>query len=98
MKTNFHSVYIRKDFESSEIISPIGPFLKRSNIGSSNSLTIECNHIDLTHFKYAELSARFGETEKYLKLRIPHDIIFMILSAEERLSLDFGFVPASESD
>lgn len=93
MKTNFHSVYIRKDFQNSEIISPLGPFLKKSNIGSSNSLTIECNNIDLTHFKYAELSARFGDTKKYLQLRIPHEIIFMILSAEERQDLDFGFVP-----
>jgi hypothetical protein len=98
MNEQFHAVYIRKDFADNKITDPLGPFLRRSNIGSSDSVMIECNKIDLSHLKYAELSARFGDTDKYLKLRIPHDIIFMILSAEERRDLDFGFVPSRDVD
>ncbi|MES9901477.1 MAG: hypothetical protein ABW168_02200 [Sedimenticola sp.] len=92
MSTKFHGVYLRKDYMENEITDPLGPFIKKSNIGSSGSSFIECNNIDLSHGRYAELSARFGETDKYITLRIQHDIIFMILSAEERQGIQPGFV------
>lgn len=98
MKHKFYAVYIRNDLTVNTVTEPLGPFLSVSNIGGAESLTLNCNRIDLSHFKYAELSAQFGDTDKFINIHLPHEYIFMILSAAERQDLNFGFAPAENSD
>lgn len=97
MNNKTYSVFLHKNFTESSLSDTLSPFLNELNIGGVASPVLECNRIDLSHFKYADLSAKFGSTDKYISINLPHEYILMILSAEECQRAEFGFVHQAQA-
>ena len=98
MDKKTYSVFLHKSFTENSASDPLSPFLNELNIGGVASPVLECNRIDLSHFKYADLSVRFGSTDKYISINLPHEYILMILSAEDSQRVYFGFAPTENND
>lgn len=98
MKSKNYVVVLRKDFCESDLSDHLAPLLSEIHMGGVASLVLMVKAIDLSHFRYAAMSAQFGKTDKYVSLHLPHDFIASILSAEEDQEFPVGFLASEKGD